>query len=79
MKSQAPRVTVTAGQKVELVGVVTEFNTGAASNADTAAHTVTDLKDFRAVIAQVRGAVRETNSYEAGRRVAVPAFLRRAA
>ena len=31
------------------------------------------------VIAQVRGAVRETNSYEAGRRVAVPAFLRRAA
>ena len=35
--------TVTAGQKVELVGVVTEFNTGAASNADTAAHTVTEL------------------------------------
>ncbi len=31
------------------------------------------------VIAQVRGAVRETNSHEAGRRVAVPAFLRRAA
>ncbi len=32
-----------------------------------------------AVMAQVRGAVRETNSYDAGRRVAVPAFLRRAA
>lgn len=35
--------TVVAGQKIELVGVVTEFNTGAASNADTAAHTVTEL------------------------------------
>lgn len=32
-----------------------------------------------AVMAQVRGAVRETNNYEAGRRVAVPAFIRMAA
>lgn len=35
--------TVQAGQWVELTGVVTEFNVGAAGNADTAAHTVTEL------------------------------------
>jgi len=35
--------TVVAGQLVQLQGTVAEFNTGAASNADTAAHTVTEL------------------------------------
>ena len=39
--STAP--TVTAGQSIRLTGLVVEFNTGAASNADTAAHTVTEL------------------------------------
>ena len=35
--------TVQAGQSVRLTGSVTEYNTGAASNPDTAAHTVTEL------------------------------------
>ena len=39
--SSAP--SVVAGQLVQLVGTVAEFNTGAAGNADTAAHTVTEL------------------------------------
>jgi predicted extracellular nuclease len=39
--SSAP--TVAAGNLVRLTGRVTEFNTGAAANADTAAHTVTEL------------------------------------
>ncbi len=39
--SSAP--TVSVGQLVRLNGKVAEFNTGAASNADTLAHTVTEL------------------------------------
>ncbi|MDY0747836.1 ExeM/NucH family extracellular endonuclease [Paucibacter sp. R3-3] len=39
--STAP--TVTVGHAVRLSGTVSEFNTGAASNADTLAHTVTEL------------------------------------
>jgi uncharacterized protein len=39
--STAP--TVALGQLLRLTGRVTEFNVGAASNADTAAHTVTEL------------------------------------
>ncbi|PZP35817.1 MAG: hypothetical protein DI603_03360 [Roseateles depolymerans] len=39
--STAP--TVSVGQLVRLSATVTEFNTGAASNADTLAHTVTEL------------------------------------
>ncbi|MCE4556330.1 ExeM/NucH family extracellular endonuclease [Pelomonas cellulosilytica] len=39
--STAP--TVSVGQSVRLSGKVTEFNTGAAGNADTLAHTVTQL------------------------------------
>ena len=39
--STAP--TVSAGQLVQLSATVTEFNTGAAGNADTLAHTVTEL------------------------------------
>ena len=35
--------TVSAGQAVTLTGKVTEFNVGTATNADTAAHTVTEL------------------------------------
>lgn len=35
--------TVSVGQLVQLTGVVAEFNTGAASNSITAAHTVTEL------------------------------------
>jgi predicted extracellular nuclease len=35
--------TVQAGQLVSLTATVVEFNTGAATNADTAAHTVTEL------------------------------------
>ena len=35
--------TVAAGDSVRLTGTVTEFNTGAASNARTASHTVTEL------------------------------------
>lgn len=35
--------TVSLGQLVQLTGVVAEFNTGAASNSITAAHTVTEL------------------------------------
>ncbi|HEX6703764.1 MAG TPA: ExeM/NucH family extracellular endonuclease [Albitalea sp.] len=36
-------VPASAGQLVELAGTVAEFNTGAAGNADTLAHTVTEL------------------------------------
>jgi predicted extracellular nuclease len=39
--STAP--TVSVGQLVQLTAIVTEFNTGVAGNADTAAHTVTEL------------------------------------
>jgi uncharacterized protein len=39
--STAP--TVTAGQLIRLTGLVAEFNTGAATNADTLAHKVTEL------------------------------------
>ncbi|WP_341890698.1 ExeM/NucH family extracellular endonuclease [Variovorax sp. YR752] len=39
--SSAP--TVSVGQLVQLSGTVTEFNTGAATNADTLAHPVTEL------------------------------------
>ena len=39
--SSAP--TVVAGQMVQVTGTVQEFNVGAATNADTAAHTVTEL------------------------------------
>ncbi|OQW75225.1 MAG: hypothetical protein BVN35_08975 [Proteobacteria bacterium ST_bin11] len=39
--STAP--TVSVGQAVQLTGTVVEFNTGAAGNADTLAHTVTEL------------------------------------
>jgi predicted extracellular nuclease len=39
--STAP--TVTVGQFIRLTGVVAEFNTGAATNADTLAHKVTEL------------------------------------
>ncbi len=42
--SSAP--TVTAGQLVRLTGRVTEFNTGAAGNADTAARPVTELTNI---------------------------------
>jgi predicted extracellular nuclease len=35
--------TVSAGQLVQVTGTVQEFNVGAAANADTAAHTVTEL------------------------------------
>jgi uncharacterized protein len=35
--------TVSAGQAVQLTAKVSEFNTGASTNADTAAHTVTEL------------------------------------
>ena len=40
--STAP--TVSVGQLVQLTGVVDEYNVGAAGNAQTAAHTVTELK-----------------------------------
>jgi hypothetical protein len=39
--STAP--TVSAGQLIDMTAVVAEFNTGAAGNADTLAHTVTEL------------------------------------
>ncbi|MFM8332577.1 MAG: ExeM/NucH family extracellular endonuclease [Candidatus Methylumidiphilus sp.] len=39
--STAP--TVSVGQSIRVSGTVTEFNTGAAANADTLAHTVTEL------------------------------------
>lgn len=39
--SSAP--TVSVGQQIRLTGTVTEFNTGAAGNAETAARTVTEL------------------------------------
>ena len=35
--------TVSAGQLIQLTGVVTEFNAGAATNATTAARLVTEL------------------------------------
>ncbi|MBQ0960884.1 ExeM/NucH family extracellular endonuclease [Ideonella sp. 4Y11] len=49
--------TVTAGQAVQLVGTVTEFNTGAASNPDTAAHTVTELTGISGLVVQASGQV----------------------
>ncbi|MFZ5527114.1 MAG: ExeM/NucH family extracellular endonuclease [Pseudomonadota bacterium] len=42
--STAPTVSVSVGQLVQLTGVVDEYNVGAAGNALTAAHTVTELK-----------------------------------
>ncbi|MBQ0929331.1 ExeM/NucH family extracellular endonuclease [Ideonella alba] len=49
--------TVSAGQAVQLVGTVTEFNTGAASNPDTAAHTVTELTGISGLVVQASGQV----------------------
>lgn len=46
--SAAP--TVQVGQWLELTGEVTEFNTGAASNADTAAHPVTELTRVSGIV-----------------------------
>ena len=40
---------VAVGQLVQVAGTVTEFNTGAAANADTAAHTVTELTALSAL------------------------------
>lgn len=44
----APAVSV--GQSVQLSATVAEFNTGAAGNADTAAHTVTELTSPTAIV-----------------------------
>ena len=41
--------TVSAGQMVQVTGTVSEFNVGAATNADTAAHTVTELGSLTSV------------------------------
>jgi predicted extracellular nuclease len=41
--------TVSAGQLVQVTGTVQEFNVGAATNADTAAHTVTELGNITSV------------------------------
>lgn len=51
--SSAP--TVLAGQQVQLIATVAEFNTGAASNADTAAHTVTELTGVSGIAVQGQG------------------------
>lgn len=41
--------TVSAGNLVRASGTVTEFNTGAANNADTASHTITELSSVSGV------------------------------
>ncbi len=53
--STAP--TVSEGQLVRLTGTVTEFNTGAAGNADTLAHTVTELTSVTGITVLGSGAV----------------------
>lgn len=53
--SSAP--TVQAGQLVHLAGTVAEFNTGAAGNADTAAHTVTELTGVSGITVLATGQV----------------------
>ncbi|MBN8489185.1 MAG: ExeM/NucH family extracellular endonuclease [Burkholderiales bacterium] len=47
--------TVSVGQAVQLSGTVTEYNTGAASNADTAAHPVTELTGISGLVVQASG------------------------
>ncbi|MFO1341198.1 MAG: lamin tail domain-containing protein [Burkholderiaceae bacterium] len=47
--------TVVVGQAVEFAAVVNEFNTGAASNADTAAHPVTELTGVSGLVVQSNG------------------------
>lgn len=49
--------TVSVGQAVQLAGTVAEFNTGAAGNADTAAHPVTELTGISALVVQASGQV----------------------
>jgi uncharacterized protein len=49
----APGVSV--GDLIQLVGTVVEYNTGAASNADTAAHTVTELSGISGVQVLAQG------------------------
>lgn len=51
--STAP--TVSLGQLLQLSGTVTEFNSGAAGNADTAAHTVTELTNITGVTVLASG------------------------
>ncbi|CAD5371323.1 Nuclease [Rubrivivax sp. A210] len=46
---------VAVGNLVQVAGTVVEFNTGAAGNADTAAHTVTQLSSVTAVTLQGTG------------------------
>ncbi len=53
--STAP--TVSVGQAVRLSGTVTEFNTGAAGNADTLAHTVTELTSVSGITVTGTGSV----------------------
>lgn len=53
--STAP--TVSVGQAVRLSGTVTEFNTGAAGNADTLAHTVTELTSVTGITVTGSGSV----------------------
>lgn len=47
--------TVSAGQLVQLTGTVVEFNTGAATNADTLAHPVTELTSISGLTVQGTG------------------------
>jgi len=47
--------TVSVGQLVQLTGVVAEFNTGAAGNSITAAHTVTELTGVSNLTVQASG------------------------
>jgi uncharacterized protein len=47
--------TVQVGDLLQLVGTVAEYNTGAGSNADTAAHTVTELTGISAVQVLAQG------------------------
>lgn len=49
--------TVSAGQRVQLTATVAEFNTGAAGNADTAAHPVTQLTGVSGLVVQGSGEV----------------------
>lgn len=47
--------TISAGQLVQLTGTVTEFNTGAATNADTLAHPITQLTGISGLTVQGTG------------------------
>ncbi|MFL6697560.1 MAG: ExeM/NucH family extracellular endonuclease, partial [Vitreoscilla sp.] len=49
--------TVGAGQAVQLTAKVSEFNTGAATNADTAAHTVTELGSITSLTVTGSGSI----------------------